>query len=69
MVTPERVRISFPIYAPGYSMLNEFCYLCCTPWKNCDCRHWDKHRLYNRAEEFYNRDHALDEGKVTREVC
>jgi len=27
----------------------EFCYLCKTPWKNCECVQWDEERLYEEA--------------------
>ncbi|KAI2625647.1 hypothetical protein GGR54DRAFT_509014 [Hypoxylon sp. NC1633] len=40
---------------------SQFCYLCSAPWKSCDCRHWDEYRLFDRAEEIYNRDHGTDE--------
>ncbi|KAI0145151.1 hypothetical protein GGR57DRAFT_517360 [Xylariaceae sp. FL1272] len=39
----------------------QFCYLCGTPWKNCECAHWDEHRLFARAEEIYDRDHGADD--------
>ncbi|KAI0470069.1 hypothetical protein GGR56DRAFT_684038 [Xylariaceae sp. FL0804] len=39
----------------------QFCYLCVAPWKRCECRQWDEHRLYDRAEEIYRRDHPLNE--------
>ncbi|KAI0471978.1 hypothetical protein GGR56DRAFT_667713 [Xylariaceae sp. FL0804] len=35
---------------------NEFCYLCATPWKRCECRQWDEDRLHDRAEEVFLRD-------------
>ncbi|CAI7657406.1 unnamed protein product [Penicillium glandicola] len=27
----------------------EFCYVCTTPWKKCECAHWDEARLQERA--------------------
>ncbi|KAI0452865.1 hypothetical protein F5B21DRAFT_481393 [Xylaria acuta] len=35
----------------------EFCYLCGAQWKTCGCVHWEEHRLYERAEEIYDRNH------------
>ncbi|KAI2625479.1 hypothetical protein GGS21DRAFT_530999 [Xylaria nigripes] len=39
----------------------EFCYLCGATWKTCTCAQWEEARLYNRAEEVYNRDHDPDD--------
>jgi hypothetical protein len=39
----------------------EFCYLCGVTWKNCDCRHWDEHRLREHAEEILDRGHDDDD--------
>ncbi|KAI0860294.1 hypothetical protein F4860DRAFT_479880 [Xylaria cubensis] len=38
----------------------EFCYLCAAEWKTCECIHWEERRLYDRAQEIYDRDHNLD---------
>ncbi|RYC63074.1 hypothetical protein CHU98_g3131 [Xylaria longipes] len=35
----------------------EFCYLCAAQWKTCRCAQWEEHRLYERAEEIYDRAH------------
>lgn len=29
----------------------QFCYLCSSPWKTCQCPRWDEQRLVTRAEE------------------
>lgn len=28
---------------------HEFCYVCSTPWKQCECAHWDEAMLEERA--------------------
>ncbi|KAI1762122.1 hypothetical protein GGR53DRAFT_430471 [Hypoxylon sp. FL1150] len=48
---------------------SQFCYLCCEPWKNCNCRHWDEHRLLNRAEVIYNRNHHDQGGNIDHIVA
>ncbi|KAI1754772.1 hypothetical protein F4782DRAFT_552698 [Xylaria castorea] len=39
----------------------EFCYLCAAKWKTCRCAQWEEHRLYERAQEIYDRDHNPDD--------
>ncbi|KAH8156640.1 hypothetical protein CIB48_g11610 [Xylaria polymorpha] len=42
----------------------EFCYLCAARWKTCRCAQWEEHRLYERAQEIYNRDRNPGNGNV-----
>ncbi|PVH96146.1 hypothetical protein DM02DRAFT_688579 [Periconia macrospinosa] len=37
----------------------EFCYVCATQWKNCNCDHADEDHLLERAEEIVDRDAYL----------
>ncbi|WQF80458.1 Putative Zinc finger, RING-type, E3 ubiquitin ligase RBR family, TRIAD [Colletotrichum destructivum] len=34
----------------------QFCYLCGKKWKTCKCAHWNKERLFARANVIVNRD-------------
>ncbi|KAI1808476.1 hypothetical protein F4811DRAFT_559200 [Daldinia bambusicola] len=47
---------------------SQFCYLCCAPWKNCRCRHWDEYLIYDRAEGIYDRDYRENEQADVREA-
>ncbi|KAF1977027.1 hypothetical protein BU23DRAFT_662342 [Bimuria novae-zelandiae CBS 107.79] len=38
----------------------EFCYLCGTEWKGCQCRQADYDRMLERAEEIVDRDAVVD---------
>ncbi|KAI1745308.1 hypothetical protein F4680DRAFT_98806 [Xylaria scruposa] len=46
----------------------EFCYLCGAQWKTCGCVQWEEHRLYERAEEIYNRNHNPVNGNANLPV-
>ncbi|KAJ8125734.1 hypothetical protein O1611_g7905 [Lasiodiplodia mahajangana] len=46
----------------------QFCYLCGAKWKTCQCDHWEEHRLYERAEQIYNRDHNAVEDDPVEDV-
>ncbi|KAJ7584835.1 hypothetical protein C8J56DRAFT_949154 [Mycena floridula] len=45
----------------------QFCYLCRTPWKNCDCVLWDTDRLVARAEQRLQRRLSVRERVPPRE--
>ncbi|KAI1464732.1 uncharacterized protein F4812DRAFT_466974 [Daldinia caldariorum] len=47
---------------------SHFCYLCCAPWKNCRCRHWDEYLIYDRAAEIHDRDYRENERPDVREA-
>lgn len=34
---------------------HQFCYVCGTPWRNCNCPQFEEHRLLRRAAEVANR--------------
>ncbi|KAI1661645.1 IBR finger domain-containing protein [Daldinia decipiens] len=55
------IELSDGCYHMTCKCRSEFCYLCGTPWKNCDCRHWDEYRIRYRAGEIYRRDHRTNE--------
>ncbi|CAF1309621.1 unnamed protein product [Rotaria sp. Silwood1] len=37
----------------------QFCYICSTPWKNCQCPQWDEQNLYDEARARAERIPAL----------
>ncbi|KAI1266436.1 hypothetical protein F5Y18DRAFT_416309 [Xylariaceae sp. FL1019] len=56
------IQLEFGCFHMTCKCQAQFCYLCGTPWKNCDCAQWDEHRLLARAEEIYDRDHDGERG-------
>ncbi|RYP15283.1 hypothetical protein DL765_005807 [Monosporascus sp. GIB2] len=38
----------------------QFCYVCGSRWKTCECEQWDERRLLERAEQIDARDHGRD---------
>ncbi|RYP65651.1 hypothetical protein DL771_008203 [Monosporascus sp. 5C6A] len=38
----------------------QFCYVCGSEWKTCQCEHWDEHRLLERAQQIDARDRDRD---------
>ncbi|RYP46725.1 hypothetical protein DL768_007115 [Monosporascus sp. mg162] len=38
----------------------QFCYVCGSRWKTCQCEHWDEHRLLERAQQIDARDQDRD---------
>ncbi|RYO73876.1 hypothetical protein DL764_011042 [Monosporascus ibericus] len=38
----------------------QFCYVCGSRWKTCQCEHWDEHRLLERAQQIDARDRDRD---------
>ncbi|KAI0113712.1 hypothetical protein GGR51DRAFT_546919 [Nemania sp. FL0031] len=46
----------------------QFCYLCGAKWKTCRCDHWEEHRLYERAEQIYNRDHNVVQANAAQAI-
>ncbi|RYP17646.1 hypothetical protein DL767_009972 [Monosporascus sp. MG133] len=38
----------------------QFCYVCGSRWKTCQCDHWDEHRLLERAQQIDARDRDRD---------
>ncbi|KAI1171298.1 hypothetical protein F4777DRAFT_565982 [Nemania sp. FL0916] len=46
----------------------QFCYVCGSSWKTCDCEQWDEHRLFERAAQIEARDHGDEQQQNAGEV-
>lgn len=40
---------------------HEFCYVCSTPWKNCNCPQWDDQLLLEQAERLVDRQQGQED--------
>ncbi|KAF4762177.1 hypothetical protein N7455_001495 [Penicillium solitum] len=48
---------------------HEFCYVCSTPWKQCECAHWDEAMLQERAELIAARNQPAPAPQVVEQAA
>ncbi|CAI7603043.1 unnamed protein product [Penicillium discolor] len=48
---------------------HEFCYVCSTPWKQCECAHWDEAMLQEQAELIATRNQPAPAPQVVEQAA